>query len=131
MLIPAIETYKEYKNILLGYSIIVSTDHKKYFQSLKSFRPRFAFAFTLWTIWRNAWVPPKKVNVVADALSCLDISSQKIQEEEVLTLLKGTEEPLTLLSESENSSRSNIKLLHSQCILLVLQRISKSQDKRA
>jgi hypothetical protein len=41
---------------------------------------------------------PKK-NVVADALSRLDIDSLKIQEEEVLTLL----------SRSENNSISNIK----------------------
>jgi hypothetical protein len=43
---------------------------------------------------------PGKKNVVADALSRLDIDSLKIQEEEVLTLLSG----------SENSSISNIKL---------------------
>jgi hypothetical protein len=41
----------------------------------------------------------KQKNVVADALSCLDIDSLKIQEEEVLTLLSG----------SENNSISNIK----------------------
>jgi hypothetical protein len=46
--------------------------------------------------------PPGKKNVVtvADALSRLDIDSLKIQEEEVLTLLSG----------SENSSINNIKL---------------------
>jgi hypothetical protein len=42
---------------------------------------------------------PGKKNVVADALSRLDIDSLKIQEEEVLTLLSG----------SENNSISNIK----------------------
>jgi hypothetical protein len=42
---------------------------------------------------------PAKKNVVADALSRLDIDSLKIQEEEVLTLLSG----------SENNSISNIK----------------------
>jgi hypothetical protein len=41
-----------------------------------------------------------KKNVVADALSRLDIDSLKIQEEEALTLLSG----------SENNSISNIKL---------------------
>jgi hypothetical protein len=41
----------------------------------------------------------KQKNVVADALSRLDIDSLKIQEEEVLTLL----------SVSENNSISNIK----------------------
>jgi hypothetical protein len=40
------------------------------------------------------------VGTVADALSRLDIDSLKIQEEELLTLLSG----------SENSSTSNIKL---------------------
>jgi hypothetical protein len=42
------------------------------------------------------------VSIVADALSHLDIDSLKIEEE--------TEEALTLLSGSENSSISNIKL---------------------
>jgi hypothetical protein len=41
----------------------------------------------------------KNVGTVADALSCHDIDSLKIQEEEVLTLLSG----------SENNSISNIK----------------------
>jgi hypothetical protein len=49
------------------------------------------------------YLPGKKnVSTVADALSCLDIDSLKIQEEEVLTLLH--------LSGSENNSISNIKL---------------------
>jgi hypothetical protein len=43
---------------------------------------------------------PGKKNVVTDALSRLDIDSLKIQEEEVLKLLSG----------SENNSISNIKL---------------------
>jgi hypothetical protein len=42
---------------------------------------------------------PGKKNVVADAVPCLDIDSLKIQEEEVLTLLSG----------SENNSISVIK----------------------
>jgi hypothetical protein len=42
----------------------------------------------------------KNVGIVADALSRLDIDSLKIQEEEELTLLSG----------SENNSISNIKL---------------------
>jgi hypothetical protein len=46
------------------------------------------------------YLPGKKnVGIVADALSRLDIDSLKIQEEEVLTLLSG----------SENSSIINIK----------------------
>jgi hypothetical protein len=47
------------------------------------------------------YLPGKKnVGIVADALSRLDIDSLKIQEEEVLTLLSG----------SENNSISYIKL---------------------
>jgi hypothetical protein len=49
---------------------------------------------------RYEYLPGKK-NVVADALSCLDIDSLKIQEE--------SQEVLTLLSGSENNSSSNIK----------------------
>jgi hypothetical protein len=46
------------------------------------------------------YLPGKKnLDTLADALSCLDIDSLKIQEEEVLTLL----------SVSENNSISNIK----------------------
>jgi hypothetical protein len=44
---------------------------------------------------------PGKKNVVADALSRLDIDSLEIQEEEVLTPLSG----------SENNSISNIQLI--------------------
>jgi hypothetical protein len=50
------------------------------------------------------YLPGKnKKNVVADALSRLDIDSLKIQEEEE------EEELLTILSGSENNSISNIK----------------------
>jgi hypothetical protein len=46
------------------------------------------------------YLPGTKIeDTVADALSCLEIYSLKIQEEEVLTLLSG----------SENNSISNIK----------------------
>jgi hypothetical protein len=49
----------------------------------------------------------KQKNFVADALSRLDIDSLKIQEEEVLTLLSG----------SENNSISNIKFpMHADLI---------------
>jgi hypothetical protein len=62
--------------------------------------------FTPWRIWSNIWVSTgktqKNVVVVADALSCLDIGSLKIQEEK--------QQILTLLSGSKNSSISNIKL---------------------
>jgi hypothetical protein len=55
------------------------------------------------------------VGTVADALSRLDIDSLKIQEEEVLTLLSG----------SENNSISNIKLT----ILIHTTLIFKEQSK--
>jgi hypothetical protein len=47
-LLSAIETYKEYKNILLGYPIIVFKTKRIIPSMVKSFRPRFAFmlAFT-------------------------------------------------------------------------------------
>jgi hypothetical protein len=50
---------------------------------------------------------PGEKNVVADALSRLDIDSLKIQEEEVSTFLPG----------SENNGSSNIVISNSQCIL--------------
>jgi hypothetical protein len=54
------------------------------------------------------YLPGKRhVTAVADALSCLDIDSLKIQEEEVLKLLSG----------SDNNSISNIKLtMHTALI---------------
>jgi hypothetical protein len=106
-LLSAIETCKEYKNILLGYyqSIIVSTDHKNNtFNGLKV-HASDRILHTCWLLILEEYgvtfdyLPGKKnVAVVADALSRLDIDSLKIQEEEVLTLLSG----------SENNSISNI-----------------------
>jgi hypothetical protein len=98
------ETCKEYKNILLGYPIIVFTDHKNNtFNGLK-FSDRVLH--TCWLLLLEEYgvtfeyLPGKKnLAVVADALSRLDIDSLKIQEEEVLTVHSG----------SENNSISNIK----------------------
>jgi hypothetical protein len=54
---------------------------------------------------------PGEKNVVADALSRLDIDSLKIQEE--------NEEALTLLSGSQNSSIINIKFpIHTALIFI-------------
>jgi hypothetical protein len=73
---------------------------------LKSFRPRFALV--CWHLPLKEYgvtfeyLPgnkQKNVGTVADALSHLDIDILKIQEEEVLKLLSG----------SENNSISNIK----------------------
>jgi hypothetical protein len=92
---------------LLGYHypIIVFTDHKNNtFNILKASDRVF---HTCWLLLLEEYgvtfeyLPGKKnVAFVADALSRLDIDSLKIQEEEVFTLLSG----------SENNSISNIKL---------------------
>jgi hypothetical protein len=101
-LLSAIETCKEYKNILLGYHapIIVFTDHKNNtFNSLNASGRVLRWLLLLEEYGVTFDYFPGKKNVVADALSQLDIDSLKIQEEEVLTLLPG----------SENNSISNIK----------------------
>jgi hypothetical protein len=63
---------------------------------------------------------PEKIqkNDVADALSRLDIDSLKIQEEEVLTLLSG----------SENNSISNIKLTIPMHTALIFKKQAKVKD---
>jgi hypothetical protein len=107
-LLSAIETCNEYKNILLDYPIIVFTDHKNNtFNGLKEFASDRVLLIS-WLLLLEEYgvtfeyLPEKKQkNVVADALSRLDIDSLKIQEE--------TEEVLTLFSGSENNSISNIK----------------------
>jgi hypothetical protein len=109
-LLSAIETCKEYKNILLGYHqpIIVFTDHKNNtFNGLKSSDRVLLLCWLLLLEEYGVsfeYLPGKKnVAYVVDALSCLDIDSLKIQEE--------TEEVLTLLSRSENNDINNIKLI--------------------
>jgi hypothetical protein len=103
-LLSAIETCKEYKNILLGYHcpIIVFTDHKKNtFNGLKVSDRVLRWLLLLEEYGVTFEYLPGKRNSVADALPRLDIDSLKIQEEE--------EEVLTLLSGSENNNISNIK----------------------
>jgi hypothetical protein len=97
-------TLSEYKNILLGYHepIIVFTDHKN--NTLNGLKASDHVLHTCWLLLLEEYgvtfeYLPGKKNVVVDALSHLDIDSLKIQEEEVLTLLSG----------SENNSISNIK----------------------
>jgi hypothetical protein len=117
-LLSAIETCKEYKNILLGYhqAIIVFTDHKN-----NTFNGSKASDRVLPTCWLLLleeygvtfdYLPGKNnVATVADALSRLDIDSLKIQEE--------SQEVLTILSGSENNSISIIKftiLMHTALI---------------
>jgi hypothetical protein len=101
-LLSAMEICKEYKNILLGYHqpIIVFTDHKNNtFNGLKASDSVLRWLLLLEEYRVTFEYLPGKKNVVADTLSHLDIHSLKIQEEEVLTLLSG----------SENNNISNIK----------------------
>jgi hypothetical protein len=62
---------------------------------------------------------PGKKNVVADALSRLDIDSLKIQEEEVSTLLSG----------SENNSISNIKFIIPMHTALIFKEQATSRNQ--
>jgi hypothetical protein len=93
---------KEYKNILLGYPIIVFTDHKN--NTFNGLKASDRVLLTCWHLLfeeygvRFEYLPGKK-NVIADASCRLDIDSLMIQEEEELTLLSGP----------ENNSISNIK----------------------
>jgi hypothetical protein len=103
-LFSAIETCKEYKNNLLSnrQSIVVFTGQKNnIFNGLKASDRVLRWLLLLEEYGVTfEYLPGKKQkNVVADALSRLDIYSLKIQEEEVLTLFSG----------SENNSISNIK----------------------
>jgi hypothetical protein len=105
------ETCKEYKNILLGYhsTIIVFTDHKNNtFNGLKASDRVLRWILPIEEYGVTFEYLPGKKNVVADALSRLEIDSLKIHEEEVLTLPSG----------SENSSISNIRFpIHTALIL--------------
>jgi hypothetical protein len=120
-LLSAIETCEEYKNILLCYLIIVFTDHKnKIINGLKASDRVLRWLFIILEIGVTfEYLSEKKQkNVVADSLSCLDIDSLKIQEEEVLTLL----------SESENNSISNIKYTIPMHTALIFKEQAKAKD---
>jgi hypothetical protein len=97
-LLSTIETCKVYKNIQLGYHlpIIVFTDHKN--NTFNGLRASDRVFHTCWLLLLEEYAVtfeyfPGKKNVftVADTLSRLDIDILKIQEEEVLTLLSGSE----------------------------------------
>jgi hypothetical protein len=115
-LLQAIEICKEYKNILLGYHqpIIVFTEHKN--NTFNGLKASDRVLCTRWLLLLEEYgvtfeyLPGKKqknVCTAAYALFNLDIDSLKIQEEEVLTPLSG----------SENSSISNIKFpMHTALI---------------
>jgi hypothetical protein len=103
-LLSAIETCKEYKNILLGYyyPIIVFTDHKNNtFNGLnnsdRDLRPCWLLLLEEYGVTFEYLPGKKSVGTVEDALSRLDIDSLKIQEEEVLTLLSGSENSILVV----------------------------------
>jgi hypothetical protein len=101
-LLSAIETCKEYTNTLLGYPITVFTDNKNNtFNGLKASDRVLRWFLLLEEYGVTFEYLPGKKNVgnVADALSRFDIHSLKNQEEELLTVISG----------SENNSISNIK----------------------
>jgi hypothetical protein len=84
--LSTIDTWKEYKNILLGYPIIVFTDHKN--NTFNGLKATDNVLLTCWLLLleeygvKFEYLQGKK-NLVVDALSRLDIDSLKIQEEEV------------------------------------------------
>jgi hypothetical protein len=122
-LLSAIETCKEYKNILLEYhvSIIVFTDHKNNtYNGLKASDRVLRWLLLPEEYGATFEYLPGKKNVVADALSRLDIDSLKIQEEEELTLLSG----------SENNSISNIKFpMHTALIFKSQAKVKGLREK--
>jgi hypothetical protein len=117
-LLSATETCKEYKNILLVYPIIVFTEHENNtFNGLKASDRVLCWLLPLEEYGVTFEYLPGKKNVVEDALSRLDIDSLKIQEEEVLTLLSG----------SESISISNIKFpMHTALIFKEQSKAKKS-----
>jgi hypothetical protein len=124
-LLSAIETWKEYKHILLDYSIIVFTDHEN--NTFNGLKASDSVLLLCWLLLLEEYgvtfeyLPGKKnLAVVADALSRLDIDRLKIQEEEALTLLSG----------SEHNSISNIKLTIPMYTALIFKKTNKSQGYR-
>jgi RNase H-like domain found in reverse transcriptase len=87
-LLSTIETCTEYKNILLGYPIIVYTVHKNcIFNGLKPSDCVFRWLSLLEEYVVILEYLPGKKNVVSDALSCLDIDELMIPQEEALVIL--------------------------------------------
>jgi hypothetical protein len=123
-LLSAIETCKKYKNILLDYPIKVFTDHKNNTFNGSKVNTSDRVLRTCWHLLLEEYgvtfeyLPGKKnVSIVADALSCLDIDSLKIHEEEVLTRLSG----------SENNNISNIKFpMHTALIFKEQAKVKES-----
>jgi RNase H-like domain found in reverse transcriptase/Integrase zinc binding domain len=117
-LLSTIETCKEYKNILLGYPVIVFTDHKyNTFNGLKAQDCVLRWLLLLEEYGVQFEYLPGKKNVVADALSRLDIDELRIQ----------TEEAFTFLPESEHS---NIKFpMHTALIFKEQVRVQGLREK--
>jgi hypothetical protein len=105
-LLSAIETCKEYKNILLK----AKTSDRVLCWLLLLEEYGVTFEYLSGKIQKND---------IADALSHLDIDSLKIQEEEVLILLSG----------SENNSISNIKLTIPMHTALIFKEQAKIQEQ--
>jgi hypothetical protein len=79
-LLSTIETYKEYKNILLGYPTMVFTDHEKNtFNGLKASNRNGNWLLLLEEHGVTFEYFQGNKHVVADALSRLDINSLKIK----------------------------------------------------
>jgi hypothetical protein len=128
-LLSAIEACKEYKNILLGYHqpIIVFTNHTN--STFNGLKASDRVLRTYWLLLLEEYgvtfdyLPGKKnVAAVADTLSRIDIDSLNIQEEEVLTLLSG----------SETISISNIKstfLMHTALIFNEQAKVKELRSK--
>jgi hypothetical protein len=124
-MLSAIETCKEYKNILLNYPIIFFTDYKNNTSNgLKASDPVLSCVLPLEEYGVTfEYLPGKKlknVGTVADALSHLDIDTLKNQEEK--------EEESTLLSRSENNSISNIKLRLPMHTALIFKELAKVKE---
>jgi hypothetical protein len=128
-LLSDIETCKEYKNILLGNheSIIVFTDHKN--NTFNGLKASDLVLLLCWLLFLEEYgvtfeyLPgnkQKNLDTVADALSFLDIDSLKIQEDEVLTLLSG----------SENNIISNFKFpMHTALIFKEQSKVKGLREK--
>jgi Integrase zinc binding domain len=92
-LLSTIETCKEYKNILLGYPIIVFTDHKNNtFNGLKASDHVLRWRLLLKEYGVTCEDLPGKKNVVADALSRRDIDELTIPQEEALAILSESQD---------------------------------------
>jgi RNase H-like domain found in reverse transcriptase len=101
-LLSTIETCKEYKIILLGYPVIVYTDQKNnIFNGLQASDCVLHWPLLLEEYGVSFEYLPGKKDVLADALSRLEIDGLKIQNEEVLSFLSETSNFLCILPKLE------------------------------